>query len=180
MRLQKIISQNNMRRVLTITLFLVFMTVSMRATQPAAITSNFAVDAPRFYVLGMKDGKYKMLRLSEALTEADKYLFRLDKEKIKLDVGDGIKAWASVEEIEPVLQRRCSRILSIAKENDHRSILLGAWGCGVFGNNPSTVARVFHDALKSPAFSSAFDRVVFAIYDQSKEQETLRAFETEF
>jgi len=86
----------------------------------------------------------------------------------------------SVEEIESVLQRRCRRILSIAKENAHRSILLGAWGCGVFGNNPSTVARAFHDALNSPAFSWAFDRVVFAIYDQSKGQETLRAFKTEF
>jgi len=86
----------------------------------------------------------------------------------------------SAEEIESVLQRRCRRILSIAKDNAHRSILLGAWGCGVFGNNPSTVARAFHDALKSPAFSSAFDRVVFAIYDQSMGQKVLATFKSKF
>ena len=67
--------------------------------------------------------------------------------------------------------------MTVARENGHRSLLLGAWGCGVFRNNPYSVATAFDSWLDSPQFNGYFDRVVFAIYDPSKTQETLKAFQ---
>jgi uncharacterized protein (TIGR02452 family) len=43
--------------------------------------------------------------------------------------------------------------------------LLGAWGCGVFGNDPATVAEAFGNALKACPW---FDEVVFAALDNRK------------
>ena len=58
-------------------------------------------------------------------------------------------------------------------------LVLGAWGCGVFQNDPRAVAEVFAELLAS-RFARAFSRVVFAIYDRSKAQETRRAFDERF
>ncbi|MEM7553427.1 MAG: TIGR02452 family protein [Cyanobacteria bacterium P01_A01_bin.84] len=84
------------------------------------------------------------------------------------------------EEIEKVLRRRAGIILAVAQENGHRSLLLGAWGCGVFRNNPNMVADAFGKWLVSPRFSNCFERVVFAVYDSSKEGKTLKAFQRRF
>ena len=62
-------------------------------------------------------------------------------------------------------------VLAIARENKHRNLLLGAWGCGVFKNDPNMVADAFGAWLESPTFQGCFDRVVFAVYDpRDKEQ----------
>lgn len=74
------------------------------------------------------------------------------------------------------LVRRSEYVLAIARDQGHRSLLLGAWGCGVFRNQPEIVADAFMTHLQSPLFAGAFDRVVFAVYDPTKEQRNLRAF----
>jgi uncharacterized protein (TIGR02452 family) len=58
--------------------------------------------------------------------------------------------------------------------------VLGAWGCGIFGNNPELVAGVFADHLRRGAWSGRFERVVFSVFDQSAGGETLAAFERAF
>jgi uncharacterized protein (TIGR02452 family) len=50
----------------------------------------------------------------------------------------------------------------------------------VFRNNPQDVAEIFANLLQRPAFAHCFVRVVFAIYDRSKEQSTLHAFSDRF
>lgn len=82
--------------------------------------------------------------------------------------------------IENSLRQRAALVLAIARKHGHRHLLLGAWGCGVFRNQPAMVARVFNDWLQHPQFAGCFDRVVFAVYDRSKEQATLKAFQEQF
>jgi uncharacterized protein (TIGR02452 family) len=82
--------------------------------------------------------------------------------------------------IETVLRRRAGLVLAVAAEHGHRTILLGAWGCGVFRNSPALVADAFGRWIESATFAGAFDRVVFAIYDNSREQTTLAAFKQRF
>jgi uncharacterized protein (TIGR02452 family) len=67
-----------------------------------------------------------------------------------------------------------------AGDQGHRSLLLGAWGCGVFQNDPAMVADAFGQWLESPRFQGCFDRVTFAIYDSSQSQATLKAFQARF
>jgi len=86
-------------------------------------------------------------------------------------------AWPAIEE---ALQRRAGMVLAVARDNGHRSVLLGAWGCGVFSNDPKMVADVFYNWLNSPEFKGCFARIVFAVYDSCKDKGTLRAFEARF
>lgn len=82
--------------------------------------------------------------------------------------------------IEQTLRRRAGMVLAIARANGHRTVLLGAWGCGVFQNDPDMVADIFANWLNSPAFNNCFNRVVFAVDDARKDKQVLRAFEARF
>ena len=86
----------------------------------------------------------------------------------------------SIRTLELALRRRAQMILGVAKAHHHRVVLLGAWGCGVFGNDPFAVAEAFRDALKSSHFNGVFEKVVFAIHDRSKDQAVLNAFKETF
>ncbi|MDR2073976.1 MAG: TIGR02452 family protein [Oscillospiraceae bacterium] len=44
------------------------------------------------------------------------------------------------------------------------NIILGAWGCGVFGNSPDLVARAFYQILITEHMKDYFKNVHFAIY----------------
>lgn len=78
------------------------------------------------------------------------------------------------------LHARAAKVLAAAVARGHRVLLLGAWGCGVFRNDPAEVAGAFGAWLAHPAFAGCFDRVVFAVYDPSKERRNLVAFRARF
>jgi uncharacterized protein (TIGR02452 family) len=65
-------------------------------------------------------------------------------------------------DVPAVLAARARRVLAVAAAHGHRELVLGAWGCGVFRNDPATVAEAFSGAM---AAVPRFDRVVFAILD---------------
>ncbi|GAS84998.1 TIGR02452 family protein [Paenibacillus amylolyticus] len=80
-------------------------------------------------------------------------------------------------QIESVMKERIRYILDVAATNGHRTIVLGAYGCGVFRNEPAVVAKYFHDVLVGEAFKDSFERIVFAVYDRTAGQRTLKAFQ---
>lgn len=80
-------------------------------------------------------------------------------------------------EIEQIMKRRISKVLGIALENLHRNIVLGAWGCGVFQNDPKDIARYFREVLAGP-FQGQFERIVFAIY--ARQERFINPFLAEF
>ena len=65
-------------------------------------------------------------------------------------------------EVEATLRRRAAFVLAIARDRAIDTLILGAWGAGVFGNDPMLVARTFAELLRGP-FDRTFARVVFAI-----------------
>lgn len=56
-------------------------------------------------------------------------------------------------------------ILRIAMEHYHDALVLGALGCGAFGNPPAQVAKLFHEVFDEPEFKNQFKEVVFAILE---------------
>lgn len=74
------------------------------------------------------------------------------------------------------LYQRARMVLAIAHDQGHRELVLGAWGCGVFRNDPSRVADAFAEAIHSPQLANAFDRIVFAIYEREKDRPRWNAF----
>ncbi|MEU5552622.1 TIGR02452 family protein [Micromonospora sp. NPDC047793] len=80
-------------------------------------------------------------------------------------------------EVPAVLTRRARRVLEVAAAHGHRTLVLGAWGCGVFRNDPATVADAFADALR---VVDRFDHVLFAIRDGLPDTPVHRAFVQRF
>lgn len=78
-----------------------------------------------------------------------------------------------------LLKQRIGRVLSIAEAYGHTGLVLGAWGCGAFGNNVRQTAIDFKDVLEN-SFSGVFDQVVFAIADWSPERKFLNPFREVF
>lgn len=78
-----------------------------------------------------------------------------------------------------LLQQRIHRVLAIAQAYGHTVLILGAWGCGAFGNDPQRTAQDFRDALEN-AFAGAFSDIVFAITDWSPERRYLGPFRDAF
>jgi uncharacterized protein (TIGR02452 family) len=76
-----------------------------------------------------------------------------------------------------VLYFRAKRILEVAAMHGHKNIILGAWGCGIFGNEPIIVAKAFKASLYSVP---AFENVCFAIFDSKKDQPILKVFKEIF
>lgn len=81
--------------------------------------------------------------------------------------------------IVPVLTERASKLLAAFQQCD--ALVLGAWGCGVFRNDPVTVAAIFHDYLRPQGrYSGYFRHVLFSVYDSSPARKTYGAFARQF
>ncbi|MBL8114144.1 MAG: TIGR02452 family protein [Acidobacteria bacterium] len=78
-----------------------------------------------------------------------------------------------------LLERRIHRVLAIARAYGYETLVLGAWGCGAFGNDPKRTAVDFRKALENE-FEGAFSHVVFAITDWSPERRFLGPFRDAF
>ena len=79
----------------------------------------------------------------------------------------GAAAFASEETVRQTFLRRIRIMLGIAAENGYRNLVLGAWGCGAFGNKPEQVAEAFRQALVDERCGAAFDNVRFAVYGRT-------------
>jgi uncharacterized protein (TIGR02452 family) len=79
--------------------------------------------------------------------------------------------------IPAALAARAERVLETAAEGGYRRLVLGAWGCGVFRNDPAVVAESFRELLTGGGrFAGHFDEAVFAVLDRTAEEATLGAF----
>lgn len=78
-----------------------------------------------------------------------------------------------------LLQCRIQRVLAIAQSYGYAALVLGAWGCGAFGNDPRRTAADFRQALEND-FKGVFSDIVFAVADWSPERRFLGPFRDVF
>ncbi|WP_395743193.1 TIGR02452 family protein [Prosthecobacter sp.] len=84
-------------------------------------------------------------------------------------------------EVEPALRRRAEMVLHAAALSGVDHLVLGAWGCGVFRNDPRTVARAFADLLQpGRPWSGHFKTITFAVFDPTGSGPNLQAFKDQF
>ena len=76
----------------------------------------------------------------------------------------GAALLADDELIEETFVRRIRIMLAAAVKYGYKNLVLGAWGCGAFGNLPEDVAACFRRVLVDEGLCSFFDEVVFAIH----------------
>lgn len=78
-----------------------------------------------------------------------------------------------------LLKQRIQRVLAAAEAYGFRSLVLGAWGCGAFGNDPYTTAEDFRSSITGK-FCGSFDHIVFAVTDWSPNRKFLTPFREMF
>jgi uncharacterized protein (TIGR02452 family) len=80
----------------------------------------------------------------------------------------------SNEELYDLHLSRAQHILNVAAGQGVDVLILGAFGCGAFMNNPNVVASAYNDALKD--YAKYFDVVEFAIYSTPYDSKNYKAF----
>lgn len=76
----------------------------------------------------------------------------------------------------PTMRQRLRLVLAAAARHGVEALVLGAWGCGVFANDPAQVAQLFAEALAEPAIRGRFRRIDFAIFDPKPPHSVLQLF----
>lgn len=82
-------------------------------------------------------------------------------EKRRADVGGAMRT-------------RIALVLDVMAAHGHEAVVLGAWGCGVFRNDPNEIAALFREALTT-THRGVFARVRFSVLDRGN-RGTHRAF----
>ena len=90
--------------------------------------------------------------------------------------GDGSRqAMISDEELQAVHEKRLRRMLETAIMNGRDTIILGAFGCGAFRNNPEAVAAANLNVIKDYLY--AFKNIEFAVYCSPRDERNYEIFE---
>ena len=80
-----------------------------------------------------------------------------------------------------LVQRRISKILALACAQGCDALVLGAWGCGVFRNDPVVVAGVFGDLLQDGGpFCGRFRHVRFSVMERGDQRHNYLTFVEQF
>ncbi|MDD6954897.1 MAG: TIGR02452 family protein [Solobacterium sp.] len=74
--------------------------------------------------------------------------------------------------------KRAVHILSCAAAKGADTLVLGAFGCGAFQNNPETVAKAYKTVLE--IFPNVFRRIEFAIYCPPQDDTNYQVFKKNF
>ena len=77
------------------------------------------------------------------------------------NMGAALGNGRSVGECQEAMEERVRAVMSIAADNGVDHLVLGAFGCGVFKNDPGHVAGLFKTWLAD--YPGRFEKVVFAI-----------------
>ena len=78
-------------------------------------------------------------------------------------------------ELLAIHEKRLRRILEIAILNRRDTIILGAFGCGAFENNPEVVALANRNVIKE--YLNAFKNIEYAVYSSSRDERNYKIFD---
>ena len=81
----------------------------------------------------------------------------------------------SEKELLSIFKERLSRVLALALQNKCDTVILGAFGCGAFGNPPRIVARAAKEVAEE--YRYAFKTIEFAVFCTPRDEENYKVFE---
>lgn len=90
--------------------------------------------------------------------------------------GDGDKpAKLTDKALKELHEKRLRRIMDVAVMEGNEVVILGAFGCGAFANNPEVVAMAAKAVI--PEYRHAFKTIEFAVYCSPKDETNYKVFE---
>lgn len=114
-------------------------------------------------VVVLKDDDYNLLPSPfrvDVITCAAPNLRDIPSNRYNRNDGDAVHV--SPEKLLELHLKRARKILSAAATNGAEVLILGAFGCGAFRNDPAVVAAAYQQVL--PQFLNHFKTVEFAVY----------------
>ena len=135
---------------------------------PSMIYTNHAIYSPE--VVFFRDGRFELLE--EPVTASVLTL-------PAVNMGQVMQKGEDIHKAETAMYERMKVALSLFVQMNHRHLILGAYGCGVFRNDPYRIASWWKELLTG-YFADTFDTVVFAVMVRSMKEDCLRAFEEVF
>jgi len=75
---------------------------------------------------------------------------------------------ADLEQAEKVMYERMRKVLCLFAEKGCSTIILGAWGCGVFGNDSKNIADNWYTLLQDEGCKKYFKQIIFSILDTGR------------
>ena len=98
-----------------------------------------------------------------------------EKPSNRMNSGDGDRAVAiSAPELQSLHEQRLRRILDVAAADGNEAVILGAFGCGAFRNDPSVVARAAASVIDD--YRSVFKAIEFAVFCRPGDSANFDAF----
>lgn len=93
-----------------------------------------------------------------------------------MNMGDGVKKVKMPDEdLQALHEKRLTRILDIALAYGNEAVILGAFGCGAFENNPEVVARAAGNVTQK--YLHAFKVIEFAVYCSPRDESNYMVFD---
>lgn len=126
-------------------------------------------------VVVLKDDDYRPLETTfrvDVITCAAPNL--REKPSNRYNRNDGEAVLISQKSLLELHLSRARKILSAAAANKAEVLILGAFGCGAFHNDPTVVAAAYQKAL--PQFLNHFKTIEFAVYCRPEDQRNYEAF----
>lgn len=95
------------------------------------------------------------------------------------------KEGMSDAEYDQMMYDRISGLLKCVAYIGYKNLVLGAWGCGAFGNDAAVISDLFYKALKELRYNGRgqkdlFRTIDFAVLDRTKDQYNFREFRRNF
>ena len=97
-----------------------------------------------------------------------------------VNLGQVIQKGEDVEAAKAAMKNRMRLVLAIFARQKDRHLILGAYGCGVFGNDPAEVAPWWRELLVDEGWGRCFTKILFAVLDRAKNRKAITAFEEVF
>lgn len=140
----------------------------------AGYYSHAMIYSPNVLLLRDDDGQWLRPICADVLTSP-----AVNTKVVKQSLLGRLAPKSEMAKVERVMRERAARALYAFERSGVRHLVLGAWGCGVFGNDVRMVAGVWADLLAKDGarFKRSFDRIVFAILGQEMFREFEAAFE---
>lgn len=91
-----------------------------------------------------------------------------------------IRTQKNLDEAKAVMKNRMRKILYLFAYYDCKDLVLGAYGCGVFGNDPYDVARFWHELLFEEDMKGYFNTITFSILDRPGRDGNIPVFKNFF
>ncbi len=135
--------------------------------QRSMMYTNYAIYSPD--VVFFRDGRFQLVEKP----------FKASVLSLPaVNMGQVLLKGEDSAEAERVMRRRMKLALAIFARQGARNLVLGAYGCGVFRNDPKKIAAWWKELLEDEGMGQYFDFIFHAVLDQSKNRECISAFES--